>query len=120
MVNKKGYIKHVSLSVPGNIHDKKLYDQTKVPTGIGDLGYIGTNMIVPVKSSKLHKLTKKQKSYNKAHSRVRIVVEHLQYLRHVFAALKQFRILSGRWRNSLAYYNQIFTVVCGLYNLKRS
>lgn len=114
IVNKKGYIKHVSLSVPGNIHDKKLYDQTRVPAGIGDLGYIGTNMIVPSKSSKLHRLTKKQKSCNKAHSRVRIVVEH------VFAALKQFRILSGRWRNSLVYYNQIFTVVCGLYNLKRS
>lgn len=114
IVNKKGNIHHVSHSVSGNKHDKKLYDETGVKAGMGDLGYIGTDMFLPYKSSKLHKLSSKQKEANKKHSRVRIVVEH------VFAALKQFRILSGRWRNSLTYYNDIFTTVCGLYNLKRA
>jgi hypothetical protein len=114
IVNKKGHINHVSLSVPGNRHDKKLYDETERIAGIADLGYIGTSMLLPFKSSKLHKLTEVQKNSNKAHSRVRIVVEH------VFASLKQFRILSHRFRNNLAYYNDIFISVAGLYNLRRA
>lgn len=113
IVSKKGHINHVSLSVPGHIHDKKLYDVTGKTAGMGDLGYMGTTMLLPKKSSKLHKLTETQKQANKAHARVRIVVEH------VFASLKQFRILSHRFRNNLAYYNEIFITVCGLYNLKR-
>lgn len=112
VVDIKGHIKHISQSVPGNIHDKKLYDKTNVQAGLGDLGYLGTTMRLPFKSSKLHKLTPKQKKYNLAHSRIRIVVEH------VFAHLKKFRILASRFRNKLSYYNDIFMTVAGLYNLK--
>jgi len=114
IVNTKGKIKHVSLSIPGNIHDKKLYDQTGVKADLGDLGYLGTTMLLPFKSSKYHKLTKKQKKHNLNHSRIRIIVEH------VFAHLKKFRILANRFRNNLAYYNDIFMTVAGLYNLKQS
>src|SRR3989338_2674758 len=114
IVNKKGTIQHVSLSVSGNRHDKKLYDETGTKAGMGDLGYVGTEMILPYKSSKSHKLSVTQKGANKKHARARIVVEH------VFAALNQFRILSGRWRSSLAYYNDIFMSIAGLYNLKRA
>jgi DDE superfamily endonuclease/Helix-turn-helix of DDE superfamily endonuclease len=112
MVNRKGEIRHVSSSVPGNIHDKKLYDNTGVKAGMGDLGYLGTTMKLPFKSSKYHKLNAKQKKYNLVHSRIRITVEH------VFAHLKKFRILANRFRNRLAYYNEIFMTVAGLYNLK--
>lgn len=112
LVSPKGKISHVSLSVPGNMHDKKLYDKTGVRAGLGDLGYLGTTMKLPFKSSKYHKLTEKQKKHNLAHSRVRIVVEH------VFAHLKKFRILASRFRNKLTYYNDIFITVAGLYNLK--
>jgi hypothetical protein len=114
VVDRAGQIRHVSSSVPGNQHDKKLYDKTGVTAGLGDLGYLGTDMTVPFKSSKLHQLTKKQKIYNHLHSRVRIVVEH------VLATLKQFRILSQRWRNNLKYYNQIFVIVAGIYNYRRA
>jgi len=112
ITDTKGHIKHISLSIPGNIHDKKLYDHTGVRAGRGDLGYIGTDMVLPYKSSKLHKLTHTQKIYNKAHSKIRIVVEH------TFASLKQFRILTDRFRGHLKNYNQYFKIVCGLYNLK--
>lgn len=112
VVSPKGKISHVSLSIPGNIHDKKLYDHTGVKAGMGDLGYLGTDMRLPFKSSKYHKLTLKQKKHNLAHSRVRIVVEH------VLAHLKNFRILASRFRNKLSYYNDIFMTVAGLYNLK--
>lgn len=114
LVDAKGRIKHISQSIPGNIHDKKLYDNTGIKAGIGDLGYLGTEMKLPFKSSKYHKLTKKERKYNRAHSRVRIVVEH------VFAHLKKFRILASRFRNRLEYYNDIFLTVAGLYNLKLS
>ena len=111
----KGRIKHISQSVAGNIHDKKLYDQTGVKlrdTDLGDLGYLGTNLRIPHKASKYHKLTKKQKMENKAHSSVRIMIEH------VFASLKQWRILSYRFRNQLKTYHMKFVIVAGLYNLK--
>lgn len=112
IVSQKGRIRHVSLSVPGNIHDKKLYDRTKTKAGLGDLGYLGTTMLLPFKASKLHPLTGKQKKYNQRHAKKRIVVEH------VFACLKKFRILASRFRNSLSCYNDIFMTVAGLYNLK--
>ena len=112
IVDTKGHIKHISQSIPGNIHDKKLYDNTGIKANIGDLGYLGTNMRLPFKSSKYHKLTLRQKKHNLLHSRIRIVVEH------VFAHLKQFRILASRFRNKLIYYNDIFITVAGLYNLK--
>jgi hypothetical protein len=114
LVDTKGRIKHISQSIPGNVHDKKLYDNTGVKADLGDLGYLGTTMRLPFKSSKYHKLTTKEKAYNLKHSRVRIVVEH------VFAHLKQFRILASRFRNKLEYYNDIFMTVAGLYNLKHS
>ena len=117
MVNTRGAIKHISPSVPGNIHDKKLYDQSgaMLPDNAkGDLAYLGTNITIPHKSSKLHSLTKTQALFNKRHSRRRIIVEH------VFAALKAYGILANRFRGHLANYHQYFVIVCGLHNLARS
>lgn len=114
IVDRSGQIRHVSRSVPGNRHDKKLYDETGIKAGLGDLGYLGTDLIVPYKSSKLHKLTKKQKACNTKHSKIRIIIEH------VFASLKQWRILAQRFRNNLKGYNAIFTIVCGFHNLRRA
>lgn len=117
VVDHRGDIRHVSASVPGNIHDKKLFDQSGVilpDTAKGDLGYLGTNIAIPFKSSKLHPLTQRQRDRNTRHSRKRIIVEH------VFASLKAFRILSDRFRGSLAHYHQYFVIVCGLRNLARA
>ena len=117
VVDSRGDIRHVSSSVPGAIHDKKLFDQSGVilpGTAKGDLGYLGTNLAIPFKSSKLHPLTQRQKDWNTRHSRKRIIVEH------VFASLKVFRILADRFRGSLINYHQYFLIVCGLRNLARS
>lgn len=114
---KNQKITHVSASVPGNIHDKKLYDASgvKLPDNAkGDLAYLGTNIAIPHKSSKLHMLTKTQKDFNTRHSRGRIVIEH------VFAVLKSYGILTNRFRGHLANYHQYFIIVCGLYNLAKS
>lgn len=117
VVDTAGRVRHVSASVPGNVHDKRLYDETALVLprdSLGDLGYLGVPIAVPHKSSKLHALTKREKNSNRAHAKRRIVVEH------VLAALKQFRILSQRFRNGLARYNRAFVIVAGLYNLRRA
>jgi len=117
VVDKSGNIHHISTSVPGNVHDKKLLDQSGIilpDTTKGDLGYLGTNITVPFKSSKLHPLTQRQKDHNTRHSRRRIIVEH------VFASLKAFRILADRFRGALINYHSYFLIVCGLRNLARS
>ena len=117
VVDSRGTIRHVSSSVSGTIHDKRLYDQSGVvlpDNALGDLGYLGTNLTIPIKSSKLHPLTQRQKYWNTRHSRKRIIVEH------VFASLKTFRILADRFRGSLAHYHQYFLIVCGLRNLARA
>lgn len=116
VVDSKGKIIHISDSVPGNIHDKKLYDTSgiKLPDNAkGDLGYLGTNIAIPHKSSKLHSLTKAQTLFNLRHSRKRIIVEH------VFALLKSYQILANRFRGHLEHYHQYFVIVCGLYNFAR-
>lgn len=117
VVSGKGDIVHISPSVPGNMHDKKLFDRSGVilpDTAKGDLGYLGTNIAIPFKSSKFHPLTQRQKDQNTRHSRKRIIVEH------VFASLKAFRILADRFRGSLINYHSYFLIVCGLRNLARS
>lgn len=117
VVDRDGGILHISASIPGNVHDKKLYDQSGVllpDKALGDLGYLGTNLIIPFKSSKFHQLTQRQKDHNTRHSRKRIIVEH------VFASLKTFRILADRFRGSLVNYHSYFLIVCGLRNLARA
>lgn len=117
VVDKKGNIVHVSDSIPGNIHDKKLYDSSGVrlpDNAKGDLGYLGTGITLPWKSSKLHSLTKTQILFNARHSRKRIIVEH------VFAMLKSYRILANRFRGHLENYRQYFLIVCGLCNFARA
>jgi len=117
VVDKKGMIVHVSNSIPGNIHDKKLFDDSgvKLPDNAkGDLGYLGTNIVIPHKSSKLHSLTKTQTLFNARHSRKRIIVEH------IFALMKSYRMLCDRFRGHLENYNQYFSIVCGLCNFARA
>lgn len=116
VVDNKGKIIHVSSSIPGNVHDKKLFDVSgvKLPDNAkGDLGYLGTNIVIPHKSSKLHSLTKTQTLFNIRHSKKRIIVEH------VFALIKSYRILCDRFRGNLEHYNQYFLIVCGLCNFVR-
>lgn len=117
VADKRGNIVHISKPISGNIHDKKLFDKSRIKlpdNAKGDLGYLGTNITIPFKSSKLHSLAKSQKDFNKRHSKKRIVVEH------VFASLKSYRILSDRFRGSLVNYHQYFLIVCGLYGFARA
>lgn len=114
-INVEGKIKSVSKSIKGNVHDKKLYDQTKVYTNKkvkkkSDLGYVGTSCQTPIKKQKHKELTDKEKLYNKQFSKERIIVEH------IIAHLKKFRILSYKFRNNISSYNLKFKNIAGLRN----
>ena len=117
IVNSKGKIKSVSKSVRGNIHDKKLYDQTRTFSNVkvklkADLGYVGTSCQTPIKKQPLRGLTKKQKTDNRLFNQQRCPVER------TFAHLKNFKILANRFRNNLNNYSLIFKNIAGLYNFQ--
>lgn len=124
VVNQQGVVKTVSASMAGQVHDKKLFDQTRLyirtPTGPrrvkfkADLGYLGTTGDLPIRKPLNRPLMMHERYFNRQHAKVRIVVEH------VFAHLKQFRILQDRYRNPVNRYNLTFRNVCGLRNLVAS
>mgnify|MGYP001596027933 FL=1 len=119
-VTRDGNLKAVSKSYAGNIHDKKIHNHSKTYCVVkgklrrvkkkGDLGYIGTECETPIKSSKYHKLTEKEKRCNKLFSAERIIVEH------VISFLKKFHILSYRFRNKISRHNLIFKNIAGIRN----
>lgn len=123
-INTQGLIKAVSQSVPGNIHDKNLYDQSRTYLynardgtaanmdikKYGDLGYQGTRCDIPKKKPQDRPLMMHEHYYNKKHSQKRTPVEH------TFAHLKKWRILEDRFRNKLSHYNLIFRNIAGLRN----
>jgi hypothetical protein len=116
-VTPQGTIKSISKSIAGNVHDKKLYDQTRVYTlqqvkRKADLGYLGTSCQLPHKKPKNRALTTRQKEYNQIFSSERIKVEH------VIAHLKKFQILAQRFRNPIKKHSLIFKNVAGLRNLQ--
>lgn len=121
-ITSSGIIKAVSASVPGNMHDKKLYDESQTfcrgPDGKpqrvqtkGDLGYLGTECDIPIKKPKSRALTVAEKTQNRQFSAQRIEVEHQ------LAHLKKFRCLADRFRGHLSHYNLMFRNVAGLRNL---
>ncbi len=82
-----------------------------------DLGYVGIdknhpNSKVPFKKSKNGELTKKQKKWNKNFRRKRVKIEH------TIRRCKIFKIVSERFRNKQRKLQTIWSVICGLVNLK--
>jgi hypothetical protein len=124
-VNQRGVIKAVSKSVTGNVHDKRLYDESQTfcrgPDGVvvkvkkkGDLGYLGTECDIPVKKPKSRPLMMHEKYHNRQQATERIHIEH------EISHLKQFGILAQRFRHTPQRHNLIFRNVAGLRNLIRT
>ncbi|MDR2717846.1 MAG: transposase [Treponema sp.] len=90
----------------GGIHDFQMCKET-VGKGAGesiliqaDLGYLGTgklheNSRIPKKESKPHKLTEREKAYDKRLARKRVVIEHIN------AKIKTFKSMAYPYRKSL-------------------
>jgi len=109
----------------GSEHDFKEYKDTigdKVSESIpldADLGYQGikeyhANSNIPIKSSKNHKLTKKEKAYNKRLARRRVAIEHIN------ARIKVFRCMSYPYRSPCCNRHLLRTkLICGFINYDR-
>lgn len=106
----------------GSKHDFQLFKDEKLEIAehiriLADAGYPGLadlheNCQTPVKKSKYHPLTKKEKQKNRALARKRIWIEH------IFRKLKIFRILSDKYRNRRTRFALRFNLIAAIYNLE--
>lgn len=107
----------------GKTHDKKLYEKSgvKLLKSIelkADSGYQGLQkerdkVLIPQKKSKLHRLTKEEKRFNRELAGKRVKVEN------VIRRLKIFRILGERYRNRRRRLGLRFNLISGIYNFER-
>ena len=70
----------------------------------------GLDYATPFKRMLGKDLTPEQRTYNKAHSRVRIRVEN------DIRGVKVFRIMKELYRNNLKKYDRINDIACGVVN----
>jgi hypothetical protein len=106
----------VSESHPGSVHDKKVYDATRVvaPPGVkrtGDTAYIGTGLETPTRKPRGGELTDCQKAGNRRLSRRRVAAEH------GIGKMKVWRVISERYRNLVSKHTLVMKNVAGLHNL---
>jgi hypothetical protein len=108
----------------GSEHDFSIYKRSGIKLHemlilLADSGFQGIEDLhpaswIPKKRSKKHPLTKEDKRVNKALSRVRIRIEHVN------RRLKRFRIFSCRYRNKRLRHGLRMSLLCGIYNFEIS
>ena len=112
---QKVRIKAVSKAAKGRVHDKKVYDRSRlqVPKGVptsGDSGYQGSNLRVPKKKPRKGQLSDEEKRSNRALAKERIVAEH------GIGKMKIWRIAADRYRNPPRRHTVMMKNVAGLHN----
>lgn len=105
----------VSPTFPGSVHDKRVFDRTRVvvpdgATGYGDTAYLGTGLTTPRRKPPKGQLTPRQKAGNRRVGRKRIAVEH------GIGKLKVWRIAAERWRNPRRRHTLVMKNIAGLHN----
>lgn len=126
-INTKGKILMVSKSYPGRVHDYKIFKQEKTAEKLSrqsshyvDCGYDGApddypecSIIIPVKKRPNHRtLTLAERRFNRKHSRIRIIVEH------VISRMKKYQVLAQLYRHKIMDYNQRFRNIAALVNFR--
>lgn len=106
----------VSGSVPGSIHDKRLYDRSRVVAPpdakrTGDTAYLGTGLRTPTRKPRGKPLSEEQKAANRRLSIRRVAAEH------GIGKMKVWRITSERYRNRTSKHTLVMKNVAGLHNL---
>ena len=140
MINKQNYIIGISDSREGSCHDLTVLTQglpdfgkwtdrmingKRIPSDHRirlnlDGGYVGiqnyllgVNAKIPHKKPKGKKLSATKKAQNKAHSKRRVPVEN------VFAHVKNWKRISGRYDGTAEEFNVEFNGMCGMYNKRK-
>ena len=109
----------------GSVHDFKVYKDSigglvgnSIPLD-ADLGYLGirgyhSNSFIPIKTSKEHQPTKREKGYNRRLARRRIVIEHIN------AKIKTFKSMAYPYRGHCGNRHSLrMRLICGLINYDR-
>ena len=116
-----GRIVHVSKEYPGATHDFTIFKQSSpLPPNTSifvDSGYQGIDQLhaqaeFPFKATKNKPLDPQEKEYNRALSRIRVVIEN------VIANIKNFKILAERYRNKRKRHNVKFNIIAAIVNVK--
>ena len=84
--------------------------------GLFDSGYQGiqkilANAVIPYKNTKNHSLSDEQKQFNKALSKQRVEIEHVN------REIKKFRIMKDVYRSHRDRYQLRLSIICSIYNL---
>ena len=121
IVNEEGLVRNVSESVPGSVHDRRLFTQSgaasKSPKGVvgGDAGYrkIQDNLpehsvITPFEKLKRQPLKEVQNQINQAFARARIVVEN------TIGAFRHFKALAEVFRQAVALWDEVVRAVLAI------
>lgn len=108
-------IKAMSKAAKGRVHDKKVYDRSRlrIPTGVpksGDSGYQGSDLRVPRKKPRNGQLSDEEKRSNRRLAKERIVAEH------GIGKMKIWRIAADRYRNPPRRHTVMMKNVAGLHN----
>ena len=82
---------------------------------LADKGYQGIamlheNSLIPIKKYNVRNLSTAEKWYNQIVTKSRSLIERIN------RRLKVFRILSGRFRNKLCKFENIFSLICAIFN----
>jgi IS5 family transposase len=105
----------------GSEHDFKVYKDTigkavsrSIPID-ADSGYQGLqelhpNCRIPAKASKKHKLTAREKAYNRRLAKKRVVIEHVN------AKIKTFKSMAYPYRNHCRRHLLRMSIICGIIN----
>jgi hypothetical protein len=124
MVNTGGLILHKTGHKGGRKHDYDVYKHNHPITSsqvenVVDLGYLGiekdfptVKSVLPIRKKKNTLLSNDDTKYNKNHSRLRIIVEH------IICKIKKFGIMGTKFRNRLRRYNNISDIISGLLNFR--
>ena len=112
---QKVRIKAVSKAARGRVHDKKVYDRSRlqIPAGVpksGDSGYQGSDLRVPEKKPRKGSLSDEETRSNRRLAKERMAAEH------GIGKRKIWRIAADRYRNPPRRHTVMMKNVAGLHN----
>ena len=116
IASEKGKIICVSPSAPGTVHDITIRKRGPPLPKYADSGYQGYQnnhplLDIPYRKPRKAKLSKEEKDYNSALSRLRVRIEH------AIGRMKRFRILADRFRYPRSRHSVKFSIIAGITNL---
>jgi hypothetical protein len=110
-----GEIAWISDPVEGSRHDMHCIRESGILSGvtpgswIADKGYVGSEMVTPIRKPPHRDLVNWEKEFNSAINRIRYVVER------AIANFKTWRIMHTDYRRPLSTFSQTISIVVGLY-----